>query len=107
MKIAEACMVLDVPFFWRHRGTMLVNGRGAGRVVEYLHAQGQRVLGLEGFEFESTVIHPRLDRIYDADRTRVDAETVLSGWEPEVWVDIFLDSDAAAADALRGGGSAK
>jgi len=35
-------------------------------VIDALEVEGERALGLEGFELESTTVHPRVDLTYDA-----------------------------------------
>jgi hypothetical protein len=64
--LIEACLRHRVRFFWRSPGTLLIDGRGIRAVIDDLQSTGQVVIGLEGFELESTIIHPRIDLIFDA-----------------------------------------
>src|ERR1700716_1287521 len=54
-------------------------------------------LGLEGFEIESSVIHARIDLIFDASRRPegTDPIQIVSDWSAEVWVDAFLSDDSS------------
>jgi len=90
-RIIEVCLRLEVGFWWRDRGTFLISGEGAQRVVTELVAQGERVIGLDGFELESYFISPRLDRIFDADRAPAsDPVAVLGSWDERMWVHVQL-----------------
>jgi hypothetical protein len=54
-------------------------------------SQGFEISGLEGFELESTDIHPRIDLIFDeAARPGVAPSTVVDQWPADVWVDVTL-----------------
>jgi len=89
--VIEACLRNGVPFWWRGRGTLLVNGDGVPSVLADIEARGETVIGLEGFELESTIIHPRIDLIYDADTAmRGGAVAVATEWGPDVWLDVTL-----------------
>ncbi len=91
--IADTCMRLGVPFYWRGPGTMLVAGAGLAGVLQQLSERGVSVIGLEGFEMANPDIHPRLDLIYDANRSpAVDARSFSSAWPTDIWVDIVLDT---------------
>jgi hypothetical protein len=75
----------------------LISGAGARAVIERVESSGAKVIGLEGFELESKVIHPRLDLIYDAFiAPRDGAASVASEWGEEVWVDVTLSAQPAA-----------
>jgi hypothetical protein len=91
LAIAEACMRLRVPFYWRSPGTMLIAGTGLGDVLQILAEQGLPAIGLEGFEMVPPDITPRLDLIYDAERSGSDARTFSAEWPSHVWVDIVLE----------------
>lgn len=69
---------------------MLVDGAHIVEVLHRLNQEGHRVLGLEAFEMESRDIHPRIDLIYDADRSPGTAAEFSAEWPPDVWVDIVL-----------------
>jgi hypothetical protein len=88
----DACLKHNVEFWWRGRGTFLIRGTGASTVIEDVESRGWAVIGLEGFELESTIIHPRLDLIYDADRAhRGGPAAVAAEWEQEnVWIDMTV-----------------
>jgi hypothetical protein len=89
--LIDACLSHGVPFFWRGPGTLLISGAGLRPVLEDVKSSGETVIGLEGFEFESTVIHPRLDLIYDASvAPQGGAVSVGAGWGPAVWIDVTL-----------------
>lgn len=89
--LVEACLRLRVPFYWTGPGALLIAGNGLGRVLHLLAEQGTSVIGLEAFELTLPEMHPRLDLIYDADRSPgTDAQSISAGWPSDVWVDIVL-----------------
>jgi hypothetical protein len=89
--LIEACLRHSVPFWWQGSGTLLISGAGARAVIEDVESLGEKVIGLEGFELESTVIHPRLDLIYDASvAPRGGAAPVATEWGEGVWLDVTL-----------------
>jgi hypothetical protein len=90
--IIDVCLRLGVHFFWFGRGTLLISPDGISEVLSKLINEGGEVVGLEGFEMESTDIHPRIDLIYDQARRSdvVDPATIVATWEPNIWVDITL-----------------
>jgi hypothetical protein len=89
--LIEACLQRDVPFFWRGPGTLLIAGTGAQDVLRDIASAGARVLGVEGFELESTEIHPRIDLIFTASRRpHEDPVSVVATWGDEVWVAIAI-----------------
>ncbi|HWG72898.1 MAG TPA: hypothetical protein VG184_02455 [Acidimicrobiales bacterium] len=74
---------------------MLISGSGVGAVLRDVAAAGERVLGLDGFELDSSVIHPRLDLIFDPSRGPVrDPVSVVDEWGHDVWVDVTLGTAA-------------
>jgi hypothetical protein len=81
-----------VPFFWRGPGTLLIERLGLDVILPLVNAAGATVLGFEGFEMESTDIHPRLDLIFDASaRPEVrDPLSAILEWPTDVWVDVAL-----------------
>jgi hypothetical protein len=90
--LAEACIHLDVPFLWQGSGTMLISKPGVEDVIRLVLARGHRILGVEGFEVGSIELHPRLDQIFDSERSDgLDPIEVLARWDSEIWVDITLD----------------
>lgn len=94
-RLVAACLDLGVPFWWRGAGNLLIPNHALRFVIESLEAAGAQVVGLEGFDLESGVIHPRLDLIYD--RATAGARSALDiadGWGSEVWVDVTLGGDA-------------
>lgn len=94
--LIDTCLILGVSFWWHGPGTLLISGAGVRAVIERVESSGAKVIGLEGFELESAVIHPRLDLIYDASTAPRDGATsVASGWGEEVWVDITLSTQPA------------
>ena len=89
--VMEACLRNGVPFWWRGRGTLLVAGEGAPGVLTDIESLGETVIGLEGFELGSTIIHPRIDLIYDRDTAiRGGAVAVATEWGPDVWLDVTV-----------------
>ena len=87
-----ACLDNGVPFFWRGPGTLLIARSGLDAILSAVKAAGATVLGFDGFEMESTDIHPRLDLIFDA-AVRQDVRDPLSAiveWPADVWVDVAL-----------------
>jgi hypothetical protein len=92
LAIARACMLLQVPFFWRGPGTMIIAGSGRPAVLSWLAEHGYQVIGLEGFDVAEVRLQPRLDLIYDASRSPASAQAFSSGWPPDAWVDITLDA---------------
>ena len=90
--LIDACLRHRVPFFWRGPGTMLISIKGASPVLRDVTARGYPMLGVEGFELDGTVIHPRLDLIFDAEsRPDVsDPVAVLAGWPDDVWIDVVV-----------------
>lgn len=91
LAIAESCLILGVEFAWRSPEIVLVKGDGAKSLLDRLKSQGINVTRVEGFEFESTTIHPRIDRIFDASGKSMSALPTILEWGGEVWVDILLD----------------
>lgn len=87
-----ACLDKGVPFFWRGPGTLLIERSGLDSILPVVHAAGATVLGFDGFEMESTNVHPRLDLIFDASaRPEVrDPLSAILEWPADVWVDVAL-----------------
>jgi hypothetical protein len=94
--LIAACLKHNVPFYWRGSGTLLIAGTGIRAVLQEVRTEGHKILGLEGFELESSVIHPRLDLIFDASRLPVTIDPILvaADWPGDVWVDVSLSSGA-------------
>lgn len=90
--LIEACLNKGVPFFWRGQGTLLIERSGLDAILPVVSAAGATVLGFDGFEMESTDIHPRLDLIFDASaRPEVlDPLAAILEWPADVWVDVAL-----------------
>lgn len=90
--LIEACLDQGVPFFWLGPGTLLIERSGLDAILPVVKAAGATVLGFDGFEMESTDIHPRLDLIFDASaRPEVgDPLSAISEWPADVWVDVAL-----------------
>jgi hypothetical protein len=90
--LIEACLDNEVPFFWRGPGTLLIKRSGLGKVLPVVTAAGAAVLGFEGFELESTDLHPRLDLIVDATvrPLGLDPSSAISHWPADIWVDVAL-----------------
>ena len=93
--LIEACLRNGVPFFWRGPGTMLISGRGLRDVILDVLESGEEILGLEGFELEGQVIHPRIDLIFDS-KTRADPLAAIAQWDQDIWVDVMLRRKPAA-----------
>lgn len=94
--LIDTCLRHGVPFWWHGPGTLLISGAGVRAVIEGVESSGEKVIGLEGFELESTVIHPRLDLIYDASvAPRGGATSVAVGWGEDIWVDVTLSAQPA------------
>lgn len=90
--LIEACLDNGVPFFWYGPGTLLIERSGLDVILPVVDAAGATVLGFDGFELESTDIHPRLDLIFDA-AARPEVRDPLSAildWPADVWVDVAL-----------------
>jgi hypothetical protein len=94
--LIDACLKHNVSFWWHGPGLLLISGEGIRKIVSEVTALGVRVIGLEGFELESTVIHPRLDRIFDSDVSNVEPVSLLATWGDDIWVDVTLDSQTIA-----------
>ena len=92
--LIDWCLSLGVPFFWFGPGTLLISGRGAVEVIRSIESAGERVIGIEGFELESSDVHPRLDLIFDASLTDLDtnASFVAEEWGAGVWLEVVLSS---------------
>jgi hypothetical protein len=89
--LVEACFELRVPFVWLSPGTFLIRSSGVPSVIGLAEKAGWRVLGLDGFELEGDVVRPRLDLIFDAERTpdRSPVE-VAESWGSNVWIDLTI-----------------
>ena len=89
--LIRVCLDNGVPFFWRGPGTLLIAQPGLAGILRDMTVSGAIVLGFEGFEIESTDLHPRLDLIFDASR-RPDANPaqVASDWPADVWIDVAI-----------------
>lgn len=91
--IVQACLDHGVQVFWRTRGTLLVEKAGIPLILPELLAAGYKVLGFEGFEIDSTHIHPRIDLIFDSDsQPRLDPVGGIADWPDDIWVDITIQS---------------
>jgi hypothetical protein len=89
--VMDACDRLGIRYDRRSRGTLLVPRSGVEVVLRDVIAAGYIVLGLEGFELDGPYIRPRMDLIYDSDRTPTAVFDVLAQFDDDVWVDIVLD----------------
>ncbi|MDZ7578822.1 MAG: hypothetical protein U0904_11715 [Candidatus Nanopelagicales bacterium] len=91
--LIDLCLSHLVMFHWRTPGTMLISRRGIGAILDELDARGIRILGLEGFELDGNVIHPRIDLIYDADRLPgfPSPQDFIATWPPDVWIDVTIE----------------
>jgi hypothetical protein len=90
--LIKACLDNGVSFFWRGPGTLLIERSGLDTILPAVNTSGATVLGFEGFEMESTDIHPRLDLIFDAS-SRPEVRNPLSAileWPADIWVDVTL-----------------
>jgi hypothetical protein len=96
--VMDACARLGINYDLRSPGTLLVARSEVEKVLRDVMDAAYDVLGLEGFEVEGRVIHPRLDLIYDRDRTTDTALDALARFDKGVWVDIVL---APASDIQR------
>jgi hypothetical protein len=89
--LIDACLSHRVPFWWQGTGTLLISSAGARSVIEELESLGEKVIGVEAFELESTVIHPRLDLIYDASvAPRGGPAALVTEWGDDLWLDVTL-----------------
>jgi hypothetical protein len=89
--LINACLRNRTYFFWQGPGTMLIAGTGIRTVLIDVIESGAKVLGLEGFELDGAVIHPRLDLIFDSGRRpNRDPLTVVTSWGQDVWIDVTL-----------------
>lgn len=90
--IVNACLSHGVQAFWQTQGTLLVEKAGIAEIMPELLAAGVKVLGFEGFEMESTDIHPRIDLIFvSGSRPDVDPVVGIAEWADDIWVDIALE----------------
>ncbi len=91
--LIDACLEQGVPFDWRGPGALLISGSGVRGIIEAVTSSGKaRVLGLEGFELDGAIVHPRLDMIFDVGRSPdLDPANVVVAWGDEVWVDVTLE----------------
>jgi hypothetical protein len=92
--LIDICLRHRVQFFWQGPGLLLISRKGITLVLADLAGRGIRVVGLEGFELDGKVVHPRLDLIFDADRlpgfpTPLEA---IETWPNDVWVDVTIES---------------
>lgn len=92
--LIEACLRHRVPFFWRGPGALLIAADGIATILNDVLAIGNvTLLGLEGFELDGRYVRPRLDLIYDAERTPSrDPLLAAADWDDGVWVDVTLGS---------------
>src|SRR5262245_26106238 len=88
--LVDACFRQRVPFRWHGPGTFLIDIGGAAGVIEAVTLRGFKVLALEGFEIEGLVIHPRIDLLWDVERSPDSAFDALKRFGPGIWVDISL-----------------
>ena len=80
-RLIDVCLRVGVPFWWQGPGPLLISGSELPAVLDALESAGQQVLGLEGFELESTAVHLRLDPTYDASIAARDGPAVVAaGW---------------------------
>lgn len=95
--IIAACLRHRVPFVWHGPGTLLIASDSIGAVIADLTEQGFRVLGVEGFDIDSTV-RPRLDLIIDNTAGHPFREPVSTAktWGSDVWLDITLDHGSSS-----------
>jgi hypothetical protein len=96
--LIDACIDRDVPFFWQGPSALLISAEGATDVVRSVLASGEaRLLGFEGFELQNFALMPRLDLIFDVERTPSrDPLAALATWDKDVWVDATLARPTAA-----------
>jgi hypothetical protein len=92
--LIDICLANLVPFLWQGPGLLLIDRAGLGSVLAELDRRNIRVLGLDGFELDGAVVHPRLDLIYDADRVPgfPSPEEVIETWPDDVWVDVTISA---------------
>jgi hypothetical protein len=83
---------MEVPFFWRGAGTLLVSPAGVVGVLRSIEMNGYQILGLEGFELRGPDVQPRFEFIFDSEAGGgQDPITVVSTWPSAIWIDITLD----------------
>ncbi len=85
-RLIDACLKHQVAFRWDDPGTFLISAKGLDAVLDEVMRDGYQVLGLDGFELESTIIHPRFDLIYSP-RPDEDPRAVLKDWPSDIWID--------------------
>ena len=69
----------------------MIAGSGIGVVIETVQAEGYTVIGLEGFDLDSTMIQPRLDMIFDVARAPINEPVAVAAeWGVDVWVDVVM-----------------
>lgn len=90
--LIDACLIHQVPFFWRGPGTLLIAASGMSRVLATVLAPGRaRLLGLEGFELAGSTVRPRLDLIIDVERNPSrDPLATIASWDRGIWIDATL-----------------
>jgi hypothetical protein len=90
--LIDACLQHRVPFFWRGPGTLLIRGSGISAVLRTALISGEaRLLGLEGFELDGSDVRPRIDLIFDVERTPdEDPYAAIASWGEDVWIDARL-----------------
>ena len=90
--LIELCLSHVVPFFWNGPGLLLISRGGLDAVLADLDWRGIRILGLDGFELDGAVVHPRLDLIYDAERVPAfpTPREVIETRPDDLWVDVTI-----------------
>lgn len=89
--LIDKCLSNGVAFAWYGPGTLVIAQPGLVSILAELTKAGSTVLGFEGFELEGSVLHPRLDLIFEAaQQPGVDPVQALATWPADVWIDVAL-----------------
>src|SRR5437870_5365840 len=89
--LTDLCLENSVDFHRQGPGLLLIGRSGIERILDDLSHQGVGILGLDGFELDGADLDPRLDLIFDSDRSGPrTARDVLADWPDNVWIDVTL-----------------
>jgi hypothetical protein len=84
-------------------GTMVIHADYAKALVDAVESTGRRILGIEGFSIDGSILTPEMDliadfsAILDPRRSAQETRRFLRGNRPaDVYFEIVLDSDVTA-----------
>ncbi len=106
--LINLCLKHLVPFFWQGPGLLLIGRVGLSLILDDLNRQEIAILGLDGFDLEGSVVHPRLDLVYDADRLPgfPSPQHIVAVWPDDVWVDVTVGGDCGLGTGVVAAGTA-